>query len=76
MAAIGGIVTFFGGIIGGISDGSFGPVIGGFIGGPLVFIFGALGARIYSELLILIFQINDSLTDIEYALKKEEPPAE
>ena len=66
-----GIVVFFGGIIGGLSDGGFGTVLGGLIGGPLIIVLGVLAARIYSELLILLFQMNETLTDIKYLLEKK-----
>lgn len=64
-SALYGIVLLFGGIIGGIVNGEFGLVIGGLLGGPIVAVLGALGTRLYCELLIVIFQINDTLTDIK-----------
>jgi len=71
-SAISGIVLFFSGLITGISDGSFGAIFGGFLlgllGGIVVFVLGALVTRIYSELLILAFQINETLTDIKQLL--------
>ena len=69
--AITALVVFFGGIIGGFNDGGFGSVVGGLFGGPLVFVLGALMVRIYAELLILAFRINETLTDIKNELKKE-----
>ena len=71
-SAITALVVFFGGIIGGIADNSFGPVLGGLFGGPLVLILGALSVRIYAELLILAFRINETLTDIKNLLNKEQ----
>ncbi len=65
-----GIGVFFGGVIGGISEGSFGAVLGGFIMGPLVIVLGVLSVRIYAELLILAFQINETLTDIRNLLER------
>lgn len=73
---IGGIVLFFTVLIGGISDGSFGGIVGSFllglIGGLLVMFLGILVSRIYAEILILVFQINESLTDIKHLLEKRE----
>lgn len=72
---IGGIVVFFGAIIGGITDGSAGAIIGGLllglIGGVLVIFLGILTTRIYAELLILIFRINETLTDIKTLLQEK-----
>ena len=65
---IGGAVIFFGGIIGGISNSEIGTILGGFFGGPLAAIFGILIVRIYCELLILFFRINETLTDIKRIL--------
>jgi high-affinity Fe2+/Pb2+ permease len=77
-SAIGGVILFFGGIIGGISQGEAGMVFGGLLGGPLVFVLGVLMARVYAELLILAFRINETLTDIKIILKEgqENKPAE
>ena len=71
VSVIGGIVIFFGGIIQGISNNAFGTIIGAFFGGPLVAILGVLVARIYCELLILFFRINETLTDIKKALTEQ-----
>jgi len=71
IVAISALVVFFGGIIGGLNGDGFGSVLGGLFGGPLVFILGGLMVRIYSELLILAFRINETLTDIKNELKKE-----
>lgn len=68
---IGGIVIFFGGIIQGISNSEFGTIIGAFFGGPLAAILGVLVVRIYCELLILFFRINETLTDIKKALAEQ-----
>lgn len=65
-----GIIVFFGGIIGGVSDDSFGAILGGLIGGPIIMLVGILLTRIYSELLILAFQINETLTDIKNLLER------
>lgn len=75
-SVVGGIVLFFTVLIGGISDGSFGGIVGSFllglVGGLLVMFLGILFTRIYAEMLILVFQINESLTDIKYLLEKRE----
>jgi hypothetical protein len=71
-SAIAGVAVFFSGLIGGVSNSSFAAVIGGLIGGPLVIFLGALSARIYAELLILAFRINETLTDIKILLDKKE----
>ncbi len=72
-SAIGGITVFFGAVIGGIREGGFGSVVlgflGGLIGGVLVATLGALLTRIYAELLILFFRINETLTDIKKELQ-------
>jgi len=73
-SAIGGLVVFFTSVAGGIANGGFGNIILGFlvglIGGILAFALGALATRIYSELLILAFRINETLTDIKHLLEK------
>lgn len=63
-AVIVGIVTFFAGIIGGVSGGGFAQVLGGLIGGPLVIVLGVLFARVYAELMILAFNIHTHLVAI------------
>lgn len=68
-AIISGLIVFFGGIIGGISGDGFGRVIGGLIGGPLVMVVGIISVRIYAELLILAFRINETLSDIRDLLR-------
>jgi len=70
MSIIAGLIVFFGGIISGLGDGGFGAVIGGLIGGPVVMLLGVLSARIYAELLILAFRINETLTDIKNLLER------
>lgn len=73
---IAGIVIFFALLIAGISEGGFGAIIGGFllglVAGILAIVFGALVTRVYSELLILAFQINETLTDIKQILKERQ----
>lgn len=65
---IAGVIVFLGGIISGINQGEFGTILGGLIGGPLIILLGGLIARIYCELLILAFRINETLTDIKKIL--------
>ena len=78
VSVVGGVALFFSVIIAGISDGSFASVVGGLLvgilGGALVIFLGALASRIYAELLILVFQINESLTDIKELLKNQQNP--
>ena len=62
---IGGIIVFFGGLISAFQQNSFGAAIGGLIGGPMVVILGILLARVYAELLIVVFQIHESLVAIK-----------
>lgn len=62
---IGGIIVFFGGLISAFQQNSFGAAIGGLIGGPLAVILGILLARVYAELLIVVFQIHESLVAIK-----------
>lgn len=38
----------------------------GAIGGLLVIIFGPIGARVYAEILIVLFRINDHLRQIQF----------
>jgi hypothetical protein len=68
-----GIVSFFSLLIGGISRGGFGQILGGFFLGLVAavasFALGALITRIYAELLILFFRINETLTDIKNLLQ-------
>ena len=60
-----GIIVIFGGLISAFQQNSFGAAIGGLIGGPLVVILGILLARVYAELLIVVFQIHESLVAIK-----------
>lgn len=73
-SAIGGIAVFTSGITMAFSGDRFPAailsILLGFLGGILTFAFGALITRIYSELLIIIFRINETLTDIKILLEK------
>jgi len=75
-SAIGGIVFFFSMLIGGFQGGGFGAILGrfllGLVGGVAIIFLGALVTRIYAELLILVFRINETLTDIKDVLKGRE----
>ena len=72
---IGGIVFFFTTGFVGIGYRNFGQILVnlllGALGGLLIIILGALVTRIYAELLILVFRINESLTDIKVLLQEK-----
>ena len=65
LAVIGGLVVLFGGIVSAFQQNSVGPAIGGLLGGPLVAVLGILMARVYSELLIVVFEIHQNLVEIK-----------
>jgi uncharacterized membrane protein len=44
------------------------------IKGLLVVILGPLAVRIYCEILIVIFRINETLTEIKHSLERGRPP--
>ncbi|HFC10208.1 MAG TPA: DUF4282 domain-containing protein [Chloroflexi bacterium] len=67
---LGGIVGFFSMLITGISQGEAMSILGALIGVPLMTIVGLLLVRLYTELLIVIFRINDTLTDIKNLLEE------
>jgi hypothetical protein len=73
---LGGLVFFFPTGFVGISYKGFGQILWGFIlgllGGLLITFLGVLLTRIYAELLILVFQINESLTDIKMLLQEKQ----
>jgi hypothetical protein len=71
--------------------GVIGCVIGGFIliymgvnfpgnqwmlKGVLLVIFGPLAVRVYCEILIVFFRINETLTEIKHVLEHRQAPAE
>lgn len=72
---LGGIVFFFTTAFAGIGYRNFGQILGGFIlgvlGGALIIFIGALTTRIYAELLILVFRINETMTDIKTLLQEK-----
>ncbi len=41
--------------------------------GLLIIFLGPLGVRIYSEILIVFFRINETLTEIKHALEERRP---
>lgn len=65
ISVISGVVVLFGGIISAFQQNSIGAALGGLVGGPLVVIFGMLLARVYAELLIVVFQIHENLAAIK-----------
>ncbi len=74
---IGGLVTA---VIGLTQLGSrnVAGALGTIVAGIVAMIFGPLVARIYAEILIVIFRINETLTDLSQTLSKSspnEPPA-
>jgi len=77
ISAIAGIVVFLTGINIAIADGEILAIIlaflAGVLGGILTFAIGALITRIYCELMILTFRINETLTDIKVLLEKNQP---
>lgn len=69
-SVIGGIVMFFGGFVRAFASGggifsALGSIIGGMLGGILIIFLGILMVRIYSELMIVLFQIYQNLTAIK-----------
>jgi hypothetical protein len=42
--------------------------------GILLFVLGPLGVRIYCEILIIFFRINETLTEIKHAVGQPAPP--
>ncbi len=43
--------------------------------GALLFLLGPLGVRLYCEILIVFFRINETLTEIKHVLEERQPPA-
>jgi hypothetical protein len=56
-------------IVGGANLGLSKPIVKG----VLLLIFGPLGVRIYSEILIIFFRINETLTEIKHTLEDRRP---
>lgn len=53
-----------------MSFGRYGGGAGQFLGGLLMLVLGPVVVRIYCELLILLFRINETLTEIKNGLAK------
>ena len=72
---VGGVVFFFTTAFVGLGWKNFGQILWGFIlgilGGLLIALLGALATRIYAELMILVFRINETLTDIKTLLQEK-----
>ena len=49
----------------------YGSGIGGFFGGLLMLVIGPVMVRVYCELLILLFRMNETLTEIKNSLAKK-----
>ena len=64
-----GTVMFFAGLIGGIREEDISMVFAALLGAPLFTLVGLLLVRLYTELLIVIFRINDALHDIRDLLQ-------
>ena len=75
ISAISGVGVFFILLSAGFSGDSLGGIVGGFllglIAGVLIFGLGTLVTRVYAELLILAFRINESLTDIKVIMENK-----
>jgi hypothetical protein len=73
-SAVGGIAVFISGLTPAFSGRRFPAaafsILLGLLGGILTFALGALITRINSELLIIIFRINETLTNIKILLEK------
>lgn len=54
--------------------------VGQYGGGPrvlkglLLMVLGPIGVRIYCEILIIFFRINETLTEIKHAMEERRPP--
>ena len=68
IAILTGLAVVVGGVIGGLREENFLLVVGGLV----VILLGILSVRIYAELLILAFRINETLTDIKVLLEKKQ----
>jgi len=72
ISILAGLAVLVMGVTIGFREGKFLLVLGGILGGPVVIALSILGVRIYSELLILAFRINETLTDIKIILNKNQ----
>jgi len=69
---VGAVLSVLGGLI--TMATSFGRYGGGgfqFLGGLLVVVLGTVVVRIYCELLIILFRMNETLTEIKTGLEKK-----
>jgi hypothetical protein len=69
---IGAVTIFLTGIISvimGLASGKAGVAVWGI----MLAIAGPIGVRIYCEILIVLFRINETLTEIEHAVERLEP---
>ena len=71
ISVVTGLIVLFGGVIRAIVEGSVGQMLLALVSGPIVVILGVLATRIYAELLILVFRINETLTDIKDLLQRQ-----
>ena len=68
---VGVAVTIIGSLVTmAVSFGRYGGGIGTFLGGLLMLVLGPVVVRIYCELLILFFRMNETLTEIKNNLAK------
>ncbi len=67
---IGGAVAFFRGLIAGVNNADVSAIFMALIGVPLLTVVGLIAVRVYTELLIVFFRINDNLQDLRDALVK------
>lgn len=69
---VGVAVTVIGALVMmGTSFGRYGGGAGTFLGGLVFLVLGPVVVRIYCELLILLFRMNDTLTEIKDGLAKK-----
>jgi len=69
---VGAVISVLGGlIIMGTSFSRYGGGAGTFFGGLLTLVFGPIVTRIYCEILILFFRMNETLTEIKHGLAKK-----
>lgn len=65
ICVLGGLITM------GTSFGRYGGGGASFLGGLMILIIGPIVVRIYCELLILFFRMNETLTEIKNSLDKK-----
>ncbi len=63
-------VVFWLGVVACVLAGLASLFSGAPLAGLLMMVFGPVAVRIYAELLILLFKMNDTLTDIKNAVEK------